>query len=180
VIRAGATGTVTPPGGFSIADHFAYRLVIDNNGQVGISTSTPAYRLDVSGDINASGSVRSNGTALTSDIRFKKDIVTLNGALKNVLSLRGVSYNWKKDEFPEKNFSNEKQIGFIAQELEKIYPELVSTGADGYKGVDYARLTPALVEAIKEQQKEIDELKVLVKSLASDRSGDKKSLGELK
>jgi hypothetical protein len=125
--------------------------------------------LDVGGDINASGSVRSNGTALTSDIRFKKDIATLSGALNNVLSLRGVSYNWKKDEFPEKHFSNEKQIGFIAQELEKVYPELVSTGADGYEGVDYARLTPVLVEAIKELQKEIDELKSQGKSTASEK-----------
>jgi hypothetical protein len=83
-------------------------------------------------------------------MRYKKDIVPLSNALINVTKLKGVNYYWKAAEFPEKQFSEKQQIGFIAQELEKIYPEMVITDKDGYKSVDYSRLTPVLVEAIKE------------------------------
>ena len=61
-----------------------------------------------------------------------------------------MNYFWKTKEFPEKQFTETKQLGFIAQEIEKIYPEVVMTDKDGYKSVDYSRLTPVLVEAIKE------------------------------
>jgi len=68
------------------------------------------------------------------------------------MQLRGVSYNWKVSEFPEKGFNDENQLGFIAQEMEPLFPELVKTDVKGYKAVDYAKLTPVLVEAVKEQQ----------------------------
>ncbi len=55
-------------------------------------------------------------------------------------------------------FTDAVQIGFIAQEVEKVFPELVVTGKDGYKAVDYSKITPVLLEAIKDQQKQIDEL----------------------
>jgi len=74
----------------------------------------------------------------------------------NVMLLRGVNYFLKTKEFHEKQFTNTRQIGFIAQKIEKIYPEVVLTDKDGYKSVDYSRLTPILLEAIKEQQKIID------------------------
>ncbi|NTW33368.1 MAG: tail fiber domain-containing protein, partial [Bacteroidetes bacterium] len=79
--------------------------------------------------------------------------------------LQGVTYYWKAKDFPDKNFTDDKQIGLIAQELEKVYPELVVTDKEGYKSVDYSKLTPILVEAIKEQQKEIKELKTLIEGL---------------
>jgi hypothetical protein len=66
------------------------------------------------------------------------------------LKISGVRYDWKQEEFPEKHFSDKNQIGFIAQEIEKIFPEMVFTDEKGFKSVDYARLTPVLVEAIKE------------------------------
>ena len=56
-------------------------------------------------------------------------------------------------------FKNRKQIGVIAQDIEKYYPELVKTDANGYKSVDYSKLSVVLLEAIKEQQKLIDDLK---------------------
>jgi len=62
-------------------------------------------------------------------------------------------------------FDKETQLGFIAQEFEKVIPELVRTDENGYKSIDYVKLTPVLVEAIREQQKQIDELKQLVQSL---------------
>jgi Chaperone of endosialidase len=65
--------------------------------------------------------------------------------------------------FPEWKFENGKQYGLIAQEVEKVFPEMVHTISDkGFKGVDYMKLVPVLVESIKEQQQQIEELKKMV------------------
>ncbi len=142
------------------------RLTIDASGKVGIGCSTPQYTLHVIGDIASSATVRTTNAVVTgaitacSDVRYKTNIIPLSNSLTNVLKLQGVSYNWKVKEFPAKNFSQAPQVGFIAQDIEKIYPQLVFTDVDGYKSVDYSKLTPMLVEAIKEQQRTIEELKV--------------------
>jgi len=141
-----------------------------NTRRVGIGRTDPISRLHVNGDINTDGIVYSHGTALISDKQFKKDIISLSSALKKVQSMHGVYFNWRSDEYPDRSFSKDRQIGFIAQEVEGIVPELVSKTPDGYKSVDYAKVTPLLVEAIQEQQKEIDELKSLVKSLLANKS----------
>jgi hypothetical protein len=86
------------------------------------------------------------------------------------LKLRGVTYYWKQAEFPEKQFNARRQLGFIAQEIEPYYPEMVTTDADGYKSVDYSRLTPVLVEAMKEQQAQIEALKAQVAAQAGDHA----------
>jgi len=96
-----------------------------------------------------------------SDARYKKNIVSLEGAINKVKQLRGVTYNWI-DEHKGKG----EEIGFIAQELEKVFPQLVHTNKDGYKSVAYSHVIPVLVEAIKEQQQQIDELKKMVEQLA--------------
>src|SRR5258705_13292698 len=70
--------------------------------------------------------------------------------------MNGIYYYWRQDEFPGMNFTNDRQLGFSAQEIEKLFPELVMTDLKGYKSVDYGRMTPVLVEAIKEQQAIID------------------------
>ncbi len=125
------------------------------------------FDVDRSGNGRFGGVVTaSSGFACASDVRYKKNISPLNNALGNILQLNGVNYLWNQEAFPDKNFSANNQIGFIAQDLEKIYPEMVFTDEKGYKSVDYARLTPVLVEAVKElsvkndsQQAQIDELK---------------------
>ncbi len=86
----------------------------------------------------------------SSDIRLKENIIPVAGALKGILSLRGVKYNFTGKEKTE--------IGVIAQEVQVQFPELVSEN-DGYLGVAYDRLGPILIEAIKEQQKQIEALK---------------------
>ena len=96
------------------------------------------------GNVTIVGTVTAGGETLDSDIRYKKDIQTLPSALKNILSLRGVSYYWK-----DRN-DNTQQIGVIAQEVEKIYPQLVHTNEDGYKSVAYSNLVSPLIEAVKE------------------------------
>jgi hypothetical protein len=88
-----------------------------------------------------------------------------------VLQVDGVSYNWRKDEFPERTFGDRTEIGFIAQELEKVFPELVSTNAEGFKSVQYSHMVPVLLEAIKEQQTMIEALQRNVNGLSSSVSG---------
>ncbi|HLP42480.1 MAG TPA: tail fiber domain-containing protein, partial [Fibrobacteria bacterium] len=86
------------------------------------------------------------------------NIETLAGGLDKVQALRGVRYEWRADEFPEKGFTHDPQIGFIAQEVEQVLPQVVATDANGYKAVDYSKVVPVLVEAIKAQQGQIRRL----------------------
>jgi hypothetical protein len=167
---------VTSWDGSTVSNH----ITVLTGGNVGIGKTNPSYKLDVQGDINSTGgSVRASGVALTSDVRFKKDIEPLDHALDRILNLRGVSYNWRKDEFPNKNFNDRHQVGVIAQEVEKQFPELVDQGVDGYKSVNYPALVAPVIEAIRElynkyisqeaklaqQQKQIDDLQKTVKGL---------------
>jgi hypothetical protein len=140
--------------GYGNTISFSETMRIKGTGNVGIGISSPSQKLHVVGNICATGTIGS-----CSDIRYKRDFVPINKALSSVLSLNGFYYYWKKDEFPGMQFNDQRQLGFSAQEIEKSYPELVMTDANGYKSVDYGRLTPVLVEAIKEQQKEIGDLK---------------------
>ena len=97
-----------------------------------------------------------NGTVQTSDKRLKTNIKPLEKALDKVLTLNGVTYEWRVKEFPNKNFDSNRHVGVLAQELEAVLPEAVETGADGYKSVNYSNITPLLIEAMKEQQQIID------------------------
>jgi hypothetical protein len=99
---------------------------------------------NIGGDITASGTVTAN-----SDEKLKENVITIENALEKVLSLRGVEY--------DRIDSGDHQIGVIAQEVEKVVPAVVY--GDEIKSVAYANLVGLLIEAIKEQQKEIDELK---------------------
>ncbi len=119
------------------------RMIIDHDGKVGIGTNTPSEKLHVIGNVLASSHMT------ISDVRYKQNINTLQGSLTNVLKLRGVSYEMKA-EHKEKGFGTGTQVGVIAQEVEAVYPQLINTSSDGYKGVDYSKFTPILIEAIKE------------------------------
>lgn len=121
------------------------RVSINNNGNVGIGTDAPAQKLHVVGNICATGAIGS-----CSDVRYKNGFEPLNNALHNVLAMKGFYYYWNREQFPAMQFSEDRQLGFSAQEIEKLYPELVMTDAKGYKSVDYGRLTPVLIEALKE------------------------------
>jgi hypothetical protein len=82
---------------------------------------------------------------------MKKDIVEINAAIQKVLELRGVYFSWKEDK------SGKRRVGFIAQDMEKVLPEVVFTNpVDGLKGINYAEISAVLAEAIEEQQKQIE------------------------
>ena len=131
-----------------------------NNGNVGIGTTTPGTKLEVAGVITAT---KIQGP---SDSRFKKNVKPIENALEKVMKLGGYTYDWKDaSEFPKQTLGKGHDLGVIAQEVEKQFPEAVSTNADGYKAVTYTALVPVLIEAIKTQQAEIDILKKEVAKL---------------
>jgi hypothetical protein len=136
-------------------------LAILENGNTGIGTIAPSARLQVNGDIIA------NSIAGSSDVRFKTDVAPITNPLQKVLALRGVNFNWNTSAFPQRKFSDQRTLGFIAQEVEKVIPEIVQTEntSEGYKSVQYDKVVALLVEAMKEQQKQINQLKKQVKQL---------------
>jgi hypothetical protein len=87
-----------------------------------------------------------------SDINSKENIETIANSLEKVLRMRGVSFVWKDNK--------NKSIGIIAQEIEKVVPEIVNTDSGGVKSVNYDSIIGLLIEAIKEQQCQINELKI--------------------
>ncbi|MEP0986388.1 tail fiber domain-containing protein, partial [Ekhidna sp.] len=127
------------------------------------SFSTANTQFAVSGDVMVDGQIASTGAMIaggftaTSDKRLKTNIKDLDNVLSKIPLMRGVSYDWKKESAQYQSDSS-AQIGVIAQEIEEIYPQLVTTHSNGIKTVNYQGLVPVLIEAIKEQQKLIDRL----------------------
>lgn len=120
---------------------------------IGVNASSTTGRLDCSNDVVAFS---------TSDKRLKENIKPLDSALDKVLKISGVEFDWKPLNEEEKKtiHGNEgHDVGVIAQEIEKVLPEVVTTRDSGYKAVKYEKIVPLLIEAIKEQQKQIEELK---------------------
>ena len=144
----------------------------DNN--VGIGTSGDgSFKLDVA------GKVRSFGFATISDKRLKTNIQNLSDPLSKILRLNGVSYKYNFS-FPKDTIhsgdtniikrntiageapitaSSEIRLGLIAQDVQQVVPEVVSTDDKGYMSINYQELVPLLIESIKEQQKQIEEMK---------------------
>jgi hypothetical protein len=132
---------------------------ISSTGNVGIGTNIPSYKLEVLGDINAIGNVRANGVVLTSDSRFKQDVQTIGtSTLDKFNQINPVSYTWNELGQEQGGTANQTQYGFLAQEVEQLFPELVSTRADGYKGVNYFGFIAMIVEAVKEMGVKVDGL----------------------
>jgi hypothetical protein len=131
------------------------RMVIDQNGEVGIGTLTPADTLHVNGDVRVLNCVRNGaGTQIAgtcaSDARFKKDIRSFPNLLDRVAQLRPVNYYWRAAEFPAKAWSTDQTYGLVAQEVEAVMPDMVETTADGYKAVNYSKLPLVLLQAVRE------------------------------
>jgi len=131
-------------------------LTVLANGNVGIGNVAPAVALDVTGSGQFTGNLTVNGSInAPSDIRLKTHIETLTNVLEKIDNLRGVSYEF----INQQKYASGPQIGVIAQELQKVFPELVKKGTNGYLAVNYSQLTGVLIQAIKEQQQEINTLK---------------------
>ena len=150
------------------------RMRITPAGNIAIGTTTASDKLTVAGNIVPSANnsydlgtslkrwstVYSQNVLNTSDARLKTNIGNLNYGLSTIMKMRSVQYNWKE------GVDKETKIGFLAQDLRKIIPEVV-VGDESKENlaVNYIELIPVLVNAIKEQQQQIEELKKKVKAL---------------
>jgi hypothetical protein len=158
-LKVNADGTVALGGTINnnLANYTGASMLISSSGNVGIGTTGPGYKLDVQGgDINASGNVRAAGVALTSDRRWKRNILPLKNNIEKIMQINGVSYDWAIDDYPEKHFSNKRQIGVIAQDVQAVFPELVLEDKQGFLSVNYPSLIAPLIEAFKAQQQQIE------------------------
>ncbi|MBA4371866.1 MAG: hypothetical protein C0402_03280 [Thermodesulfovibrio sp.] len=111
------------------------------------------------------GSLSVASVASPSDERLKKNIQPLESSLEKVMKLRGVSYDWKTEEYAGRGLGTDRQIGLLAQNVEEVIPVLVKTDKKGYKAVTYEKMVPVLVEAIKEQQGMIKERDAKIEKL---------------
>jgi len=93
-----------------------------------------------------------------SDIRNKENIEAIDNALEKIVKLRGVMFHWKNSELKKSNFTKRKEIGLMAQEVDKVIPEAVSLDRRGYFSISYSSVIPVLIEAIKEIKIELDKL----------------------
>ncbi|HEX8429341.1 tail fiber domain-containing protein [Hymenobacter sp.] len=157
------TGSIDP--GNDVVDQFgigrpivSVQGLLSNGGQVGFrplfavkNLSTSVFEVLPNGAVNAAGTVTSNTFLVSSDQRFKEDIKPIENSLDLIRKMRGTTYNFKKStEFAERNFPQQRQYGFIAQEMEKVLPEAVAKQRDGYYAVNYSEVIPVLVEAMKQ------------------------------
>jgi hypothetical protein len=143
------------------------RMTIDNTGNVGIGTTTPTATLDIN------GTAKCTASAWSSDQQFKTDVNSIQNGLSIVKQLKPKSYYFDTTNVWGFKFPSEKQYGFIAQDLEQILPEIVTTSnkpeeldsagtvvrpALTYKSVYYIELIALLTKGIQEQQQTIDSL----------------------
>ena len=136
---------------FGVGDIMALR---EETGRLGIGMTNPSYRLDVNGTVRASEFIYTS-----SDSRLKENIKTITNPLGKITALRGVTFDWKEKE------ENSSSIGLIAQEVESIFPNIVSTDDEGFKSIQYSSLVAPLIEAVKEQQKQISNLESRIQNL---------------
>ena len=132
-----------------------------NNGGLGVNVnaSTTDGRIDAGNDIVAYSS---------SDRRWKENIKPIDNALNKILKIGGYTFDWKElsEEERKTQHGNEgHDIGVIAQEVEEVLPEVVTTRENGFKGVKYDKMVALLIEGMKEQQSQIEELKSEISKL---------------
>lgn len=154
--RANGRDLVFASGGGPGSDGF-YRMVVTAAGRVGVGTMTPTATFEVA----AGESTLADAWATRSSARLKSDVKPIDGALDKVRRLEGVSFTW--------NDSRQKSLGFVAEDVGKVLPELVTYEENGRdaRSLDYAKMTAVLVEAVKAQQAEIEALKREVAELKS-------------
>ena len=111
---------------------------VTNLGNVSIAMDVSS----ISGNLGVSGTVTAADFNTTSDISLKQNINVIDSALSKISQLNGYTFNWKNND--------KEAVGIMAQEVEKVLPQIVATGEDGYKKVSYDSLIPLLIEAVKE------------------------------
>ena len=158
-------------------------MSITAGGNVGIGTLSPARKFYVNGTSGGS-----NAWENLSDKRLKRDIATVDNALEKILQIDGVEYFWNKDAHSQFNVSKRKELGVIAQDVEKQFPEVVKTDDKGIKSVAYTMLISPMIEAIKSIYydhievlwKNVNEHERNIASLKNENHQIKKDLDQMK
>ena len=117
--------------------------------------------IDISGSLSASADIVTDGDVIAfnaSDMRLKNNLKVIEGALDKIDGIAGYEFDWN-DNSPGWARQRGHDVGVVAQEIEKIHPEIVEERKNGYLGVDYKRLVPLLIQSIKELKQEVEELK---------------------
>lgn len=127
-------------------------MTILKNGNVGIGTASPVYKLQV-GVAGDGSQARANAWNLLSDARLKREFSAIEKPLNMIELIHGYYFHWNTGT------DRSRQVGFSAQEIREVLPEVVSEGEDGYLSLDYGKIAPLLVEAIKQLKAENDYLK---------------------
>jgi hypothetical protein len=151
VTVSGGTGNVTISIGQAVAT--TSNVQFGSIG-VGMAANGTSGRIDAANDIVAFSS---------SDIRFKENITPIENALDKISKISGNTYDWKAENKAEHGYEG-NDVGVIAQEIEAVLPQLVQTRENGFKAVKYDKLVALLIEGIKEQQIQIEELKAQIGS----------------
>jgi hypothetical protein len=155
------TGVVSGSAQITLSSTTGYGTVINqnllttsdvrhNSLGVGMAASATTGRIDATNDIVAFSS---------SDIRFKENIVPIQNALDKIRKISGNTYDWKEENKIEHGYEG-NDVGVIAQEIEAVLPQLVQTRESGFKAVKYDKLVALLIEGIKEQQLQIEQLRI--------------------
>ncbi len=156
VTVSGATGAVT----FSIGQAVATTSEVQF-AKVGVGGASDAtYELKVTGDIGATGDIVAY---ISSDKRFKDNVIEITDSLDKVRKIRGVKWDWNNNASEAAKKS--PNVGVIAQEVQQVLPEIVHEREDGYLAVDYTKMAALFIEAIKEQQIQIENLRLEVEDL---------------
>ena len=188
VTGCGPNGNLTAPSGLSEVTSWALRSRMEGvssygwlwetgGSGAGGATATNGVKMELAA---TTGNLRvaANIIAYASDGRLKTNVKPIENAIDKVKQIRGVEYDWVDDIVDHYGFHPTKkhEVGVIAQEVEKVLPEVVTTAPfngnyvqkfpekedPNFLTVNYDRIVPLLIEAIKDQQKEIDELKSLI------------------
>jgi len=134
----------------------------DESFNIEISEVTNANLVDSDGKYTMNND---DDSGMFSDRRLKKDITTLDNPLEKLTQIKGVTFNWRD----KKRFGEQEEVGVIAQDVEKIYPQIVEMGSDGYRKVKYYLLVAPLIEAVKELKKENEALAKRIKALEDEK-----------
>ncbi len=147
-------------------------FMVNGGGSVGIGVGTPTAKLHVAGDL------RCFNLFTNSDRRYKTGIRTVESALDKVLAMRGTSYDFAAEQIPA-DYKAGKQVGFIAQEMQAVMPELVKEDSEGMMSVNYIGVIPVLVEALKEQHEVIEEKETRIAALEAQNTELKDRLARI-
>ena len=136
-------------------------MTILNDGKTGVGTPSPSYKLHVSGAVSGVSIFATDDIVAYSDERVKTDIQRITGSLDKIEQIEGVTYV----RIDAEDDNTHRHAGVIAQQVEKVLPEVIETNKDGILSVAYGHMVGLLVEAIKEQDEKISRLEALVETL---------------